>query len=322
LKLEKGCEFILKKVLVTGCAGFIGSHLSEALIDKDFKVIGIDCFTEYYDRKIKERNLSSLSSNKDFTFIEEDLMDAPLEQYLKDIDYVFHQAGQPGVRGSWGKQFEKYIKNNVHATQRLLEVVKNSGIKKFVYASSSSIYGNVDILPMSETQLPRPFSPYGVTKLAAEQLCNLYSQNYGVPTASLRYFTVYGPRQRPEMAMSTFIREMFKDNCLSIYGDGNQGRDFTYIDDIVKANLLAMESPLEGEIFNVGSNRPIKLIEVIEILEKIIGKKAKIKFSSKQDGDVRDTYADTKKIKQALGFVTSVGIEEGLTNQVDYMKSF
>ncbi|WP_432665447.1 NAD-dependent epimerase/dehydratase family protein [Wukongibacter baidiensis] len=311
----------MKKALVTGCAGFIGSHLSEALVDKGFKVIGIDCFTEYYDRKIKERNLSSLLSNKDFTFIEEDLMDVPLDQYLKDIDYVFHQAGQPGVRGSWGKQFEKYIKNNVHATQRLLEAVKNSGIKKFVYASSSSIYGNADVLPMPESQLPRPFSPYGVTKLAAEQLCNLYFENYGVPITSLRYFTVYGPRQRPEMAMSTFIRAILNDNCLSIYGDGNQGRDFTYIDDIVKANLLAMESSLEGEVFNVGSSRPIKLIEVIRILEKIIGKKAKIKFASKQDGDVKDTYADTKKIKEALEFVTSVGIEEGLTNQVDYIKS-
>ncbi|WP_207652946.1 NAD-dependent epimerase/dehydratase family protein [Anaeromicrobium sediminis] len=306
---------------MTGCAGFIGSHLSEALIDKGFRVIGIDCFTEYYDRKLKERNLSSLLSCKDFTFMEEDLMEAPLELYLKDIDYVFHQAGQPGVRGSWGAQFDIYVKNNVLATQRLLEIVKDFNIKKFIYASSSSIYGNVDTLPMKESQLPRPFSPYGMTKLAAEQLCNLYFENYGVPTVALRYFTVYGPRQRPEMAMNTFIKAILNDTCLSIYGDGNQRRDFTYIDDIVKANLLAMESSVEGEVFNVGSNRPIKLIEVIRILEKIVGKKTKMKFMPKQEGDVRDTYAHIKKIKESFGYEASVDIEKGLANQVDYIKS-
>lgn len=312
---------ISQKALVTGCAGFIGSHLCEALIDRGFVVIGIDCFTKYYDRILKEKNLSSLLLCKDFTFVEEDLIETPLELYLKDVDYVFHQAGQPGVRGSWGHQFDKYVKNNINATQRLLEAVKDSDIKKFVYASSSSVYGNIDLLPMKESQLPRPFSPYGVTKLAAEQLCNLYYENYGVPIVSLRYFTVFGPRQRPEMSMSTFIKSMLYNKKLSIYGDGNQRRDFTYIDDIVKANLLAMTPSVEGEVFNVGSNSPIKLIEIIKILEKIIGKKAKLEFMSRQDGDVRDTYADIRKIKETLGFETSMDIERGLANQVDYIKS-
>ncbi len=310
---------IAKKAFVTGCAGFIGSHLSEALIKNEFKVIGIDCFTDYYHRKLKERNLSSLLQYKDFTFIEEDLIKAPLELYLKNMDYVFHQAGQPGVRGSWGSQFDIYEKNNVLATQRLLEFVKDFNIDKFIYASSSSVYGNVHSLPMNESQLPSPFSPYGVTKLAAEQLCNLYFENYGVPTVALRYFTVYGPRQRPEMAINTFINAILNDTPLSIYGDGNQRRDFTYIDDIIEANLLAMESPIEGEIFNVGSNQPIKLNEIISILEKIIGKKAKMIFMPKQKGDVSDTFADIKKLTHSLGYKASVDIEKGLVNQVKYV---
>lgn len=309
------------KALVTGCAGFIGSHLSESLIENDIEVIGIDCFTEYYDRKLKERNISSILSSKKFTFVEADIMDASLGQYLKDVKYIFHQAGQPGVRGSWGKEFDIYVKNNILVTQRILEIVKDFEIKKFIYASSSSVYGNIDELPVKESQLTKPFSPYGVTKLAAEQLCNLYFENHGIPTVALRYFTVYGPRQRPEMSMSKFIKDMISGNCITIYGDGKQIRDFTYIDDIVKANLLAMESPVEGEVFNVGSSRPIKLIEVIKILEKLVGKKANIEFMHKQDGDVRETYADINKIESLYGYKASIDIEKGLYNQLDYFKS-
>lgn len=309
------------KALVTGCAGFIGSHLSESLIDSGMEVIGIDCFTEYYDRKLKEGNLSSLLSSKKFTFVEADLMDISLESYLKDVEYIFHQAGQPGVRGSWGKEFNIYVKNNILVTQRILETVKEFNIKKFIYASSSSVYGNTEVLPVKESHLPKPFSPYGVTKLAAEQLCNLYFENYGVPTVALRYFTVYGPRQRPEMAMSKFIKDILTDSSITIYGDGSQRRDFTYIDDIVKANLLAMESPVEGEVFNVGSSRPIKLIEVIKILEKLVGKKVNKNLMPKQDGDVRETYADIKKIESLYGYNASVDIEKGISNQLDYFKT-
>ncbi|TCO71027.1 NAD-dependent epimerase/dehydratase family protein [Marinisporobacter balticus] len=310
-----------KKALVTGCAGFIGSHLCENLLDRGYQVIGIDCFTDYYDRNLKVKNLYACIGNDDFFFIENDLREVKLYDYLKDIDFIFHQAGQPGVRGSWGNEFDVYTKNNILATQYLLEHVKNHPIKKMVYASSSSIYGNIKELPMREGDLPKPFSPYGVSKLAAENLCNLYHENYGVPVISLRYFTVYGPRQRPEMAISLFIQKILKGETISIYGDGNQGRDFTYIDDIVCANILVAKSSLEGETFNVGSGHPIKVIDLIGILENIIGKKANIKFIEKQKGDVRDTYADISEIQNRLDFKPTFSIEEGLRNQVEYMKN-
>ncbi|SHJ89305.1 NAD-dependent epimerase/dehydratase family protein [Tepidibacter formicigenes] len=309
-----------KKALVTGCAGFIGSHLCEKLIKEGFHVIGIDCFTDYYSKSIKKSNLSLLISNPNFIFIEGDLIKISLKEYLKDVEFIFHQAGQPGVRGSWGKEFDVYIDNNIFATQILLEEAKDYNIKKFVYASSSSVYGNTNILPMKESQLPEPFSPYGVTKLAAEQLCHLYYENYGLPVISLRYFTVFGPRQRPEMAISSFIRSMFNDKELVVYGDGNQVRDFTYIDDIVSANLLAAYSDIKGEVFNVASQNPVKLIDVIYMLEKIIGKKAIINFKESQKGDVKDTYGDISKIKKMLGYNPYFDIEKGLANHVKYME--
>lgn len=309
-----------KTALVTGCAGFIGSHLCERLLNEGYKIIGIDCFTDYYERNLKEKNLYSFIGNSNFFFVEKDLLKVSLSNYLEDIDFVFHQAGQPGVRGSWGREFDLYTNNNILATQYILESVKNYPIKKMVYASSSSIYGNTKELPMREDFLPKPFSPYGVSKLSAENLCNLYYQNYGVPVVSLRYFTVYGPRQRPEMAISLFIQKIIKGETLFIYGDGFQGRDFTYIDDIVSANILAAKSSVKGEILNVGSGHPIKLIELVRLLENIIGKKADIKFVEKQKGDVCDTYADISKIKKLLKFRPVTSIEEGLKSQVEYIK--
>lgn len=310
-----------KKALVTGCAGFIGSHLCDHLMDRGWKVLGIDCFTDYYDKGIKEKNLVGLRKYSDFIFKEEDIMQAPLADYLQDVDFVFHQAGQPGVRGSWGKEFDQYVTNNILATQRLLETVKDYPIKKFIYASSSSVYGSTNHLPMKEIQLPKPFSPYGVSKLAAEHLCGLYHDNYGVPVISLRYFTVYGPRQRPEMAISSFIQQILQGVPIKIYGDGKQRRDFTYIHDIIEANLLAAQSSAEGEVLNIGSGTPIALIEVISILESIIGKKARIQYVHKEKGDVQDTYADIGRAKEILGFRPSVHMQEGLLHQVQYMKS-
>ncbi|WZL73234.1 NAD-dependent epimerase/dehydratase family protein [Clostridiaceae bacterium 35-E11] len=310
-----------KTALVTGCAGFIGAHLCEQLIDRGWKVLGIDCFTDYYDKRIKEKNLMSLRGCSNFVFEEKNLMEAPLTVYLKDIDFVFHQAGQPGVRGSWGQEFDAYVNNNILATQHLLESAKNCPIKKFIYASSSSVYGNTNILPMKESQLPKPFSPYGVSKLAAEHLCRLYHDNHEVPVIALRYFTVYGPRQRPEMAISTFIKAMLEDRPIDIYGDGKQKRDFTYIDDIIQANILAAESSVKGEVLNIGSGAPIALFQVIEVLEKIIGKKACIHYKYKEKGDVQDTYADIGRAKEILGFYPSVQIQEGLFHQVKYMKN-
>lgn len=310
-----------RKAIVTGSAGFIGSHLCEALIKNGYDVIGIDSFTDYYDRKIKESNLSLLNQNNKFNFIKEDLIKLNLNEYMNDTDFIFHQAGQPGVRGSWGEEFDIYVINNIIATQRLLEAAKNFNIKKFVYASSSSIYGNADVLPMAENHLPRPFSPYGVTKLSAEQLCDLYNKNYGLPAVSLRYFTVYGPRQRPEMAISTFIKSIIKGEEINIYGDGTQIRDFTYIDDVINANILAAHSNIKGEIFNVASGKPIKLIDIIYILETIIGKKAVLNFVENQKGDVKGTYGDINKIKSVLGYSPSFDIKRGLYNQVNYMKN-
>lgn len=218
--------------LVTGCAGFIGSHLCERLLSAGETVWGVDIFTDYYDSSIKRRNLASYRDHQGFTFIEADLAQDDLRPLLESVDCVFHTAGQPGVRGSWGDQFDVYLRNNIHATQRLLESIKTVGKEiRVVYSSSSSVYGNTDQLPTSETALPRPYSPYGMTKLAAEQLCLLYFDNYKIPVTALRYFTVYGPRQRPDMAFHLFIKSIVRDEPIVILGDGEQTRDFTYVDD-------------------------------------------------------------------------------------------
>jgi UDP-glucose 4-epimerase len=308
------------KALVTGCAGFIGSTLSERLLDEGFDIIGIDSFTDYYSKDIKEFNLKKLMLNDKFNLVNENLVTCNLKKYI-DVDYVFHQAGQPGVRGSWGYDFEEYIYNNISATQKLLEVSKNFNIKKIIYASSSSVYGNTDTIPMKETQITRPYSPYGVTKLAAENLCDLYSKNYGLPVISLRYFTVYGPRQRPEMAISRFIKNILYDKEIYIYGDGKQGRDFTYVDDIVDANIKAAYSNVKSDIFNVGSQSPIKLIDVVKIIEDIIDKKANINYLDSEKGDVKDTYSDISKIKECLGYKCKFDLEKGIYEQIKYMKN-
>jgi len=314
-------EDMSKKAVVTGCAGFIGSHLCEALAANGWHVTGIDCFLDNYDRSIKEKNLSRLRRCPDFVLVREDLLRARLEPCLGEADVVFHLAGQPGVRGSWGKHFDSYMENNVLATQRLLEAAKDCSIKKFVYASSSSVYGSNSTLPMGEHQLPKPFSPYGVTKLAAENLCSLYHENYNVPVIALRYFTVYGPRQRPDMAISNFIRSIAAGKAISVFGDGSQKRDFTHVDDIVRVNLLAAESELDGEVFNVGMGQPARLIDVINEIERMMGKKACLEFTGAQRGDVKDTFADISKIKRMLGFSPSVGLEEGLASQIEYFFS-
>jgi len=284
------------KALVTGCAGFIGSHLVDKLLEKGYEVIGIDCFNDYYSRWIKEANLSNILKNKNFKLIEEDVL--KMGEY-PEVDYIFHEAAQAGVRASWGKSFEIYTRNNVQATQKLLEFYKDLDIKKFVYASSSSVYGDAE-LPMREDSLLKPVSPYGVTKLAAENLCYLYWKNYNVPTVSLRYFIVYGLKQRPDMAIQ-FVKAIFKGDEVVIFGDGTQTRDFTYVNDAVEATILAADNNLVGEVFNVGGGSRISVNELIELMDNIIGKKAKVKYIEKQKGDVRDTLADVSKAKKELG---------------------
>lgn len=304
------------KALVTGCAGFIGSHLVGKLLNLDYKVIGLDCFTDYYSREIKEANISNALNHKNFEFIEEDILEMNV---FHDIDYVFHEAAQAGVRASWGKSFEIYTRNNIEATQKLLEFYKDLSIKKFVYASSSSVYGDAE-LPMREDSLLKPVSPYGVTKLAGENLCYLYWKNYNVPTVSLRYFTVYGPRQRPDMATHKFVRAILRGDEITVFGDGTQTRDFTYVNDAVEANILAAEGDIVGEVFNIGGGSRISVNELIKIMEDIIGKKANIKYVEKQKGDVRDTWADVSKAKEELRWMPKEEIEEGIKKFVEWWK--
>ena len=304
------------KALVTGCAGFIGSHLVNKLLEQGYEVIGIDCFTDYYLREIKEANISNALKNKNFKLIEEDILE--MGKY-PEADYVFHLAAQAGVRASWGKNFEIYTRNNVEAIQKLLEFYKDRKIKKFVYASSSSVYGDAE-LPMKEDSLLKPVSPYGVTKLAGENLCYLYWKNYNVPTVSLRYFTVYGPRQRPDMAIHKFVKGIFEGTEMTVFGNGKQTRDFTFVDDAVEANILAAKNDIVGKGFNIGGGSRISVNDLIRIMEDIIGKKAKIKNIEKQKGDVRDTLADVSKAQKELGWMPRINIYKGLEKHIKWYK--
>ncbi len=306
----------MKKVLVTGCAGFIGSNLVDRLLEYGYKVIGIDCFSDYYPEEIKKANTSNALKKNKFKLIKEDILEIDV---FPEVDYVFHQAAQAGVRASWGKSFEIYTRNNIEATQKLLEFYKNKEIKKFVYASSSSVYGDAE-LPMRENFLLKPVSPYGVTKLAGENLCYLYWKNYNIPTVSLRYFTVYGPRQRSDMAIYKFVKAILNNEKIPIFGDGTQTRDFTFVDDVVKANILAAESNITGEIFNIGGSSKISVGELIKKIEEILGKKAIIENIEKQKGDVRDTFADISKAKEILSWSPKVNIVEGLEKYIKWYK--
>jgi UDP-glucose 4-epimerase len=308
--------------LVTGCAGFIGSQLCERLLEQGESVIGLDCITDYYSPARKKRNLSTILDNDHFTFIEGDILTTNLTPLLAQSDCVFHTAGQPGVRGSWGDQFDLYTRNNILATQRLLESIKEIGQDiRVVYSSSSSVYGNTNQLPTSETAVPRPYSPYGATKLTAENLCMLYHDNYGIPVVSLRYFTVYGPRQRPDMAFNIFIKAMLHDEPIYVLGDGKQTRDFTFVQDIISANISASQKPVEGKIFNLGGGSRISLAGVIEKLETVVGVKADIVHKEKNLGDVRDTWADTTQAKKYLDFKPATSLDEGLAQQVAWEKA-
>ena len=307
------------RCLVTGCAGFIGSHLAEKLVGLGFESIGVDCFTDYYHRSIKESNLTNLLENKLFTFIEANLLNVNLIDLLDGVDYVFHEAAQAGVRNSWGKDFQIYTENNVLATQRLLEAAKEVNLQKFVYASSSSVYGDAETYPTSEEITPKPISPYGVTKLAGEHLCLLYWKNFGVPAVALRYFTAYGSRQRPDMAFFKFITALLERREIVIYGDGQQTRDFTFVSDVVDANLLAMKADVVGDVFNIGGGSRVTVNKVIEMLEEITENHALIRHIEKQKGDVRHTSADIRKAQEILGYHPAVAIQQGLELQTKWV---
>ncbi len=300
------------KALVTGAAGFIGSHLSAALLDRGAEVTGLDCFTDYYPRFIKEMNLAVNAARPGFQFIEESLQSADLPALLEGKTHVFHLAAQAGVRKSWGSDFRIYTDNNVDATQRLLEACVGLPLHRFVYASSSSVYGDNVSIPMREDALPQPVSPYGVTKLAAEQLCYLYYANHKVPTSSVRYFTVYGPRQRPDMAFHKFMRAALRGDAISLYGDGEQTRDFTFVTDAVAATIGAGDQGDLGFAYNVGGGSRVSVNRLFEIIGRIHGKPLNIRREPVQKGDMRDTFADTTKARADLGFSPKVTLEQGL----------
>lgn len=310
----------MKRVLVTGCAGFIGSSLSLELLKRGYEVIGIDSYTENYTKWIKNRNMDQLAKFPNFSYVQGSLLTIDLTLLLKNVHFIFHQAAMPGVRSSWGDDFQKYVDYNILATQRLLEAAKHSFIEKLIYASSSSIYGQTNG-KVSENQLPAPFSPYGVTKLAGEHLCQVYHANFGVPTVSLRYFTVYGPGQRPDMAFHKFIRNMLAQKEITIFGDGQQTRDYTYIADAVTANLLAMEKGRSGEAYNIGGNSSVKLMDVIHLLAELMQVEPKLTFIQARPGDPKHTWADITKARKELGYNPAFPLKEGLKKQVAYIES-
>lgn len=286
------------------------------------EVVGIDCFTDYYARSLKEKNLAGLRASPRFNFHESDLARIDLAPLLDGVEYVFHQAAQAGVRASWGSLFESYTHHNVLGTQRLLEAVKqHGGVKRVVYASSSSVYGQTLDLPMRESSLPRPFSPYGVTKLAAEHLCELYRNNFGVSTASLRYFTVYGPRQRPDMGFNKFIAALLRGEPITVFGSGAQTRDFTFIDDIVDANLAAAERPDGEGVFNIGGGSRVTLDHVLQTLGELAGVAPTLNHIEEQAGDVLHTEADTSAARTKLGYAPKVSLRDGLAQQIAWAKS-
>ncbi len=308
-------------VIVTGAAGFIGSRLSRRLLDEGCRVTGIDCLTDFYDERLKRRNLEPLLARPGFRWLQADINDLPLGRVLKGAEAVYHLAAQAGVRASWGAQFDVCIRQNIRATQRLLEAAKGLPLRRFVYASSSSVYGLTPDMPFRETSPLHPLSPYGVSKLAAEDLAFLYFQCYGVPTVSLRFFTVYGPGQRPDMAFHKFLKAIRAGDPIIVYGDGRQTRDFTYVDDIVAANLAALERGRPGQVYNVGGGHRERLDRIFKILESVTGRPIRLRHGPAQKGDAPHTSADIGKARRELGFAPKTGLADGLAAEWDHIRT-
>jgi UDP-glucose 4-epimerase len=310
----------MSHALVTGAAGFIGSTLTDRLLADGVRVTGVDLFTDYYDVTLKRRNVEGARRHPSFALLELDLGAADLAA-LPEVDVVFHQAAQPGVRASWGREFAAYTHHNVLATQRLLERYKKSRLERFVYASSSSVYGDAESYPTAETVLPRPFSPYGVTKLAGEHLTLLYGRNFGLPVTALRYFTVYGPRQRPDMAFHRFCRAMLAGKPITVYGDGKQSRDFTFVADAIEANVRAWKRAAPQGVYNIGGGSQVEVLEAIALLEKSLGVKARVNFEPRPAGDPLRTRADAARLAADLGYATTVGIADGLAAEAEWARA-
>lgn len=309
----------MTRALVTGCAGFIGSHLSERLLDEGWEVVGVDCFTQFYARERKEANLSGALASRGFELHELDLSRDPLDELVDGVDAVFHLAAQAGVRGSFGDGFGDYVRNNVQATQRLLEAFAGRDLQRFVYASSSSVYGDPEHSPTAESEPRCPRSPYGMTKVATEELAQLYHRAEGVPVVGLRYFTVFGPRQRPDMAFSRFVSRALAGEPLDILGDGRQTRDFTYVSDAVDATVAAAAHGRSGAVYNVGGGTPARVEEVVTLLEGLLGHRVAVRHARPARGDVRSTCSDGSRARRDLGWEPRVTLAEGLAAQLRAM---
>jgi len=307
------------QILVTGCAGFIGSHLCERLLQDGHEVTGVDALTDSYDPKIKRHNLIRARDFQRFRFIESQLLNiAP--DLVDRAEVIYHLAARPGVRTSWGRGFERYLRNNVLSTQRLLEwVTWSSTRKRLIFASSSSVYGDISVDRVREDHPTNPVSPYGVTKLACEQLCSAYASQADMEIVALRLFTVYGPRQRPDMAFHRLIRAALSGSKFILYGDGQQRRDFTFVLDVVEAMVLAARPELSTQTFNIAGTEIVNMNEAIELVEGIVGRKIHVERAAPQSGDVRNTGADLEKSRRILGYAPRCTLRQGLEAQVESM---
>lgn len=309
------------KALVTGAAGFIGSTLTDRLLSQGADVVGIDCFTDYYPRALKERNLAAARQSPRFRFVEDDLLETDLDALLDGVTHIFHLAAQAGVRKSWGRDFGVYVHNNIAVSQRLLEACAGRPLDRFVYASTSSVYGDDAPIPMREDQRLQPLSPYGVSKLAAEHLGHLYHVNHGLPFVALRYFTVYGPRQRPDMGFHRFLTAAMEGRPLTRYGDGEQTRDFTFVADAVTGTVAAGTRGVPGRVYNLGGGARVTVNDVFAMIGRLVGEPIAIDQQPPQKGDMRDTYADTSRAATDLGFAPSVTLEQGLAEEYAWLRS-
>jgi nucleoside-diphosphate-sugar epimerase len=308
------------RAVVTGCAGFIGSHLAGALLRDGWSVVGIDCFNDNYGRSQKLKNLHEVAGWDLFEFVPIDLARGDLGDLVEGCDIVFHLAAEPGVRASWGRRYEKYLQNNVLASQHLLEAMTVRPGIRLVYASSSSIYGEAAVHPTPESARPRPLSPYGQTKAAMEQICELYRHNHGVDVVGLRYFTVFGPRQRPDMAFHRICRAAIERTEFGVFGDGRQTRDFTYVGDVVDVTIAAATAELGGvRVFNIGGGAPTSLREAIDLIGQIAGQPLAVRYSDAERGDVRDTAADTALARDTLSFAPSWSLADGLAAEYEWL---
>jgi nucleoside-diphosphate-sugar epimerase len=310
------------RALVTGCAGFIGSNLTEALLEGGNEVVGVDCFNDNYGRRQKLHNLEVAMDHEAFQFVPIDLARGDVQDLVSEAEVIFHLAAEPGVRASWGGRFETYLRNNILATQELLEAVQAWPEKRFVFASSSSIYGQAERFPTPESVLPQPFSPYGVTKLAAEHLCQMYHGNHGVDAVILRYFSAYGPRQRPDMAFHAFCRSALEEVPVTVFGDGRQTRDFTFVGDVVQATIAAGEArDVGGLVANVGGGAQVSVNEALDVIGELAGRRLEVRYEERQSGDVRDTCADSTLAKERLGLAPETEWHDGLRKQWEWMRS-